>query len=82
MAAALVLQGCGGYISQLPVVGSENVPPPSATRPEYPSVGVKGGPEVQSLTAAERAKLEAELAAARAGSVQQRRALISQPRAQ
>ena len=77
--AALALSGCGGYITQLPIVGPGNVPPPPETRPEYPSVGVKSGPDVKAMTAAERLKLETELMAARTGSVAERRLLISQP---
>lgn len=79
LVSALLLAGCGGYISQLPIIGSENVPPPPAERPPTPTIRPSAGPEVKAMTAAERLKLEGELAAARTGSVQQRRQLIAQP---
>lgn len=80
---AFAVSGCGGYISQLPVVGPGTIPPPPDVRPEYPSVSTKRVVDAKPMTAAERAaerlKLEAELVAARTGSVAQRRLSISQP---
>ncbi len=77
-AASLLLSACGSTVSQLPGVGlPEGAPAAPASAPETPPVGVARGQRTgKPMTAAERAKLEAELAAARTRAADQRREQI------
>ena len=68
-------------LGSMPLIGEPAYTPPRpAERPAFPAVGEAGSSRSTKLmTPAERAKLEADLAAARANSVQERRNQISAP---
>jgi hypothetical protein len=80
--ACLLLSGCGGSLGRMPLIGEPaGTPPPPDVRPEYPSVGSPrgGSRDGRPMSAAERAKLEAELGAARTGAAEERRKKITEP---
>jgi hypothetical protein len=81
VAAAAALGGCGSMIGSLPVVGEpKETPKAPEVTPAYPHIGeVPTEPATKTLTPAERAKAEADLAAARTQSVIDRRKQINGP---
>jgi hypothetical protein len=83
MACALGLSACGSTIASLPLVGepAESQASRPAATPAYPDAFAKTGTDAKPMTPAERAKLEAELTAARDQSAAQRREEISRPNA-
>lgn len=81
LGAALPLSGCGSSVSQLPGVGlPEGMPRAPENPPAIPPVGERRGDRTgKPMTAAERAKLEAELAAARTQAAEEKRQEIQRP---
>jgi hypothetical protein len=78
LAAACGLQGCGSTIGSMPLIGTPaNSPAAPEVTPEYPAVGVRPEPSLKAMTPQERAKLEAELVAARTQAAQEKRDQIN-----
>lgn len=78
LALAACAGGCGATIGQLPLVGEPaNVPPPPEVAPAYPAVGMRPERSLKAMTAQERAKLEADLMAARTRAAQEKREQIN-----
>jgi hypothetical protein len=81
VASTIALAGCGSTIASMPLIGepdiAQNRP---AVQPEYrPVFGKPVEPENKPMTAAERDKLQAELAAEREGAADAKRKKINQP---
>lgn len=74
-----VLSGCGSTLGSLPVIGEpDHTPPAPAVIPDFPRVAdAPAGPATKPLAPAERAKIEAELAAARTRAAQEKREQIN-----
>jgi hypothetical protein len=80
--SAVALGGCGSMMAKMPLIGepdiAQNRP---AERPDYMAVFGKGTePDKKAMTAAERDKLQAELAAQRENAANAKRQEINQPR--
>jgi hypothetical protein len=82
VAIAVALGGCGSTIATMPLIGEpEKVPAAPAVRPDYPHVGESGSTRAtRPLTPEERAKVEADLVAARNKAAQETREQINRAR--
>jgi hypothetical protein len=80
VALAPALAGCGSTFSQMPVIGvPEGMPRAPETAPSTPSIAGPRARGDKPMTAAERAKMEAELVAKGAQAAEERRQQIQRP---
>jgi hypothetical protein len=84
LAAAGGLSACGSTFGGMPLIGEpEETPPAPAHRAAFPNVLESGSTRTtKPMTAEERAKLEADLVAARTNAAQEMRQRINQDGAQ